>query len=80
MHITYTVHSAVREQVATKAMVGSREIDASVPGLIVEMTAGDKHGHTWQFVPATDAEMQEAETMFVPGSTVVVTFTSEGDA
>lgn len=79
MQFTYVVHSAVRESVSVKAMVGDREIDAPVPGLTVEMVEGGQHSLTRHFVPQSDEEMREAEAMFSPGSPVVVTFSKPGD-
>lgn len=80
MQFTYVVHSAVRESVSVKAMVGDREIDAPVPGLVVEMTGDGSHSLTRRFVPQSDDEMREAEAMFSPGSPVLVTFSKPGDS
>jgi len=73
MKMPYTVHSCVEEPVAVKAMVGDREVEAMMPGLVVEMVSGT-HGHTFRLAPTDDKEMAAFKNLFKTGQSVVATF------
>lgn len=69
----YTVHGAVREPVHVRAMMNGREVDATIPGLTVELVSAT-HGHTFRLEPGSDEEMAEAVAMFAPGAKVAAVF------
>jgi len=73
VQVKYTVHSCVEQAIPIKAMVGDREIDATVPGLIVELT-NEQHGHTFKFTPKDDKDLEAHKKMFEPDTEVVVQF------
>lgn len=77
--IEYTVHSCVTEPVAVRARLGDREIDATVPGLVVELVDGTTHGHTFRLVPADDEDMASKRELFTPGNRVRATFEGIGE-
>lgn len=72
--IEYTVHSCVTEPVAVRARLGDRDVDATIPGLVVELVDGDTHGHTFRIVPADADDMAAKRELFTPGDRVRVTF------
>ena len=74
MKVKYRVHSAKPETVAVKAMLGGREVDATVPGLTVEMTRA-RFSHTFRFVPDSADELAAAVELFKPGAKVDASFT-----
>lgn len=73
MRLNYQVHSAQREDVPMRVTVNGREVDAKVPGLVVELVH-EGAGHTFRFTPDSDEEFAAAEALFVPGAAVAVTF------
>lgn len=87
--LEYIVHSCDEVKVATKAMLGDREVEANVPGLVVELVQAeddphghaDPHGHTFRLLPATDAELAKNRAMFAAGNRVRLSFAPvKGDA
>lgn len=75
MQLLYTVHSVVPEAVSVTAMLGDREVSATVPGLTVELVGvGHTAGHTYKFVPTGDADMAAHMVMFEIGNTIAVGF------
>lgn len=74
LKITYKVHSCVEQPVSVRAMLGEREVNATVPGLVVELVDGETHGHTFRFVPSSDDDMAAHKETFSVGSTVAATF------
>jgi hypothetical protein len=78
---TYKVHSAVMQDVDMPAMIGSRQVVAKVPGLVVELSEVDgTQGHTFPFFPASDQDLTEIRALFVTGATISVIFTQGTDA
>jgi hypothetical protein len=73
MKLNYQVHSVNREDVPMRVTVGGREIDAKVPGLVVELVH-EGNGHTFRFTPDTDEEFAAAEALFTPGAVISATF------
>lgn len=74
MKIRYTVASVVPDQIAVKAIVGGKEIDAKIPGVVAEMVSDDgSMGHTFRF-----ADSEEFDTdQLAPGAVVVASFEVE---
>jgi hypothetical protein len=74
--VTYTVHSVVEDAMPVKAVLNGRTVNATVPGLVVELVcSAEVHGHSYKFVPDSDAEFDALKALFVVGQTVVATFT-----
>ena len=73
MKIKYRVHSVRPEQFPVKAKMGEREVDATVPGLVVELVR-QRHGHTFRVVPDSEDELKAATELFQPGAKVQATF------
>lgn len=73
MRIVYQVHSLQRADVAMRVIANGRELEAKVPGLVVELTH-EGAGHTFRFTPDSDDEFAAAEALFAPGASVAVTF------
>lgn len=72
MKLNYTVNSCVRDNFTVRAKVSNREVDATIPGLVVEMVSEDEAmGHTYRFVPE---DLEKAEAEYQPGAIVEVSF------
>jgi hypothetical protein len=72
MDIKYTVASCNQEDVIVKAMVGGREVDAKIAGLVVELVSDcGQMGHTFRLQPA---DLDEALEFFATGEEIVLTF------
>lgn len=79
--LEYTVHSCEDAKVPTTAKVGGRDVEASLPGLIVELVDdvqghGVGHGHTFRLVPESDAEFEKHKKLFAPGNRVRLSFSA----
>lgn len=69
--IDYVVHSCGTTFVAVKATLNGREVDATVPGLVVEMISSDGiHGHTFRFVPEGEDDMTQKQVLFTVGNKI----------
>ncbi len=72
MQIKYTVTSCTQDEVTVKALVAGQEVDAKIPGLVVEATSIDGGmGHTFRLTPA---DMSEAMDLFSVGAEITLTF------
>lgn len=72
MEITYIVQTCDIQEVTVKASVNGKEVDAKVPGLVVQMVSEDgSMGHTFRFMP-DDLEAAKAE--FPIGSKMTASF------
>ena len=72
MEIKYIVHSCSETDVAVKATVAGREVMATIPGLVVELTSDDESmGHTYRFTPD---DLDEAKALFTIGAQITITF------
>lgn len=72
MQIKYTVSSCTQDEVTVKAIVAGQEVDAKIPGLVVEATSVDGGmGHTFRLTPI---DMTEAMAMFTTGAEITLTF------
>ena len=77
--IDYVVHSCITEPISIKATLNGREVNATVPWLVVELVSADKiHGHTFKFVPEGDEDMAAKLAMFTVGNQVRCDFTVVG--
>lgn len=65
---TYTVHSAVAEDIPMVVKINGVPTAVKVPGLTIELV-NDSEGHTYHFVPE---DMEAALAMYVPGATMIV--------
>lgn len=75
--IEYTVHSCGESAVSVAAKLGDREVQATVPGLVVELVSSGEsgeHGHTFRFVPEGEEHMAELKALFGIGNVVKATF------
>lgn len=75
MQIDYTIANVSEEAVAVKVMLGTREVEALVPGLTVEAVSGSM-GHTFRFTPE---DMDAARALFAVGKKVTATFTETAE-
>lgn len=72
MILNYTVTSAVEVEIAVRATVAGREVDAKMPGVAIEMVSDDESmGHTFRFSPDDPAACLKR---FAPGTVVRATF------
>lgn len=80
--LEYVVHSCVEVPVETKAMLGDREVSATVPGLVVELVSpeddlhghGAGHGHTFRLTPDSNSELEEKKKLFKVGNRIRLDF------
>lgn len=75
--IDYTVHSCGESRVSVVAKLGDRDVQATVPGLVVELVSSSghgEHGHTFRFVPTDDEDMAALKELFGVGNAVKATF------
>ena len=72
MDIVYTITSCTEDEVAVKAIVAGKTVDAKMAGLVVEATSScGGMGHTFRFTPD---DMDAAKAMFAIGAVVTSTF------
>jgi hypothetical protein len=72
MQIKYTVSSCTENEVAVKATVAGREVEAKIPGLVVELMSEDGGmGHTYRLTPD---DFEAAKDFFTIGEDVILTF------
>lgn len=70
MQFKYTVHSAHVTEFPVKAIVGGKEIEAKVPGVVIELVSDDgSMGHTFRYIPEDASDLEG----FAVGTPVTVT-------
>ena len=75
MQLNYTVVSATAEDFTVTAQVAGQDVQAKVPGLVVEMLSVDgSMGHTFRYMPE-DVAAELAK--FPVGASVTVTLTPD---
>jgi hypothetical protein len=75
IQIQYTVHSVHQTTTAVRAQFAGREVDATIPALVVELLSDDGvHGHTFRFVPQGEDDLKAHLELFVPGRRIVSAF------
>lgn len=73
MELNYIVHSCVEDAVAITVTVKGREVQATVPGLVVEIVGEDGGmSHTLRLTPD---DIEAAKELFAVGNAVTSTFT-----
>lgn len=73
MQIAYTVHSYAEELVPVTVELEGQQVEAKVPGIVVELTSGQD---TLTLRRRPD-DLEAARALFVVGSTIVATFTPQ---
>ena len=78
IRVSYRVHSIAEEPIPVTATYRGAAVDATVPGLCVELTddAG-RHGHIFHFIPESGDELAELRRLFVRGHAVTLNFSKE---
>lgn len=76
--VSYRVHSVAEEPVPVTATYRGADVNATVPGLVVELTddAG-RHGHIFHFIPETGDDLEYHRRLFRRGAAVTLTFGKE---
>ncbi len=69
MKIPFTVHSAVVTSVPVEIKRGGKSVQATMPGLVVELV----HEDMSQTLRITD-DVEEAQALFAPGAAIVATY------
>lgn len=78
MQVKYRVAGVHEHKATVEAEFNGRKVPGEVPALTVELVSDDeRHGHTFRFVPADDADMSAHREMFVVGTNVVASFRKE---
>ena len=73
MEIKYRVHSVEQQLVTALVTLNGEQVQAQVPGLVVEIVSDDGlMGHTLRLVPH---DMEAALALFVLDTEIVSTFT-----
>ena len=68
MRIPLKVHSVSEEMVKVTAQLNGADIEAEVPGLVVELVSADgRMAHTLRFVPE---DMADAHALFMTGADI----------
>lgn len=73
--VKYEVHSSHGAPVTVTATVSGREVEASVPGLVVELV-GNGCGHTFRLLPDSHEHLMQMREMFTVGKGVLAVFES----
>lgn len=66
------VHSCTEVALPVKALFEGNEVEASVPGLVIEVTSGEGRSWTFDYVAQGVDDLAAQKLAYAPGTTVEV--------